>query len=147
LEKEGFVLAQPYVANPGFDVKVYSIGGVVYGTVQRSTLHPDVDVSERAVPIEPELERLVRNVGEVFGLDLFGVDLLETSSGWVIVDVNDFPSFSLIPDAAALVAEAMERITELGYDGNGCRASDARATSDGKRVMSPALDVELGVGT
>lgn len=147
LEKEGFVLAQPYVANAGFDLKVYSIGGVVYGTIQRSTLHPDVDVPERAVPIDPAVERLVRTIGEVFGLDLFGVDLLETSSGWVVVDVNDFPSFSLIPDAAALVAEAMERITELGFDADGRRPGDSRATSDRERTTSASLDVELGVGT
>jgi glutathione synthase/RimK-type ligase-like ATP-grasp enzyme len=125
LQNEGFVLAQPYVANPGFDIKVYSIGRAVYATVQRSPLHPEVDVPERAVSVDPELEQLVHSIGDVFGLDLFGVDVLETPTGWVVVDVNDFPSFSLIPDAADLVADVMERIAQLRSDGDPVRSASA----------------------
>ena len=37
--------------------------------------------------------KLARRVGQVFGLDLYGVDVLETPQGLMLVDINDFPSF------------------------------------------------------
>jgi ribosomal protein S6--L-glutamate ligase len=33
-----------------------------------------------------------------------------TELGWTVVDVNDFPSFGQIPDAAAIVAGSILRI-------------------------------------
>jgi ribosomal protein S6--L-glutamate ligase len=46
----------------------------------------------------------------VFGLDIFGVDVVATADGWVALDINDFPSFGLVPNAAGLMAETIERI-------------------------------------
>ena len=33
--------------------------------------------------------------------------------GWVVVDVNDFPSFGLVPDAARSIAQTIARRAEL----------------------------------
>jgi ribosomal protein S6--L-glutamate ligase len=49
--------------------------------------------------------RIARRVGQLFGLDLYGVDVLETPQGLVIVDINDFPSFYGVPRKVASVAE------------------------------------------
>src|SRR5260370_17169155 len=49
--------------------------------------------------------KLARRVGQVFGLDLYGVDILETPQGLVLVDINDFPSFYGVPRKVASVAE------------------------------------------
>jgi ribosomal protein S6--L-glutamate ligase len=49
--------------------------------------------------------RLARRVGQYFGLDLYGVDVLETPQGLVIVDINDFPSFYGVPRKVSSVAE------------------------------------------
>jgi glutathione synthase/RimK-type ligase-like ATP-grasp enzyme len=44
---------------------------------------------------------LVREVGRVFGLEVFGVDLVESRQlGHVVVDVNDWPSFAPVRDTA-----------------------------------------------
>ena len=41
----------------------------------------------------------------MFGLDLYGVDVLETPQGLMLVDINDFPSFYGVPRKVACVAE------------------------------------------
>jgi glutathione synthase/RimK-type ligase-like ATP-grasp enzyme len=112
LAGETFLLAQPYLPNPGVDIKVYSTGSGIFATQQRSPLHPHVLGAGTLVPVPSGVEDLVRAVGEIFRLDLFGVDLLETAQGWTIIDINDFPSFSFIPDGVARVAETILRLAK-----------------------------------
>ncbi|GAA2071181.1 phosphotransferase [Actinomadura alba] len=114
LAGEGFLLAQPYVPNPGVDFKVYSIAGELYATVQRSPLHPEVTIEGHPAPLTTEVAALTAAVGDVFGLDLYGVDLLQGPDGWVVVDINDFPSFRHVPDAVLLVARCILRLAAAG---------------------------------
>ncbi|MDT7706208.1 MAG: hypothetical protein QOG20_1815 [Pseudonocardiales bacterium] len=111
---EGWLLAQSYVANPGVDIKVYDTGGELHAAVQRSPLHPDVLVDTQTVALPDELAELVTDVGKAFNLDLYGVDVVEGPEGWVVVDVNDFPSFTSVPDAAARVARTVLRLATEG---------------------------------
>ena len=108
--EDRFYLAQQYMANPGHDVKLYNTGREIYATVRRSPLHPDEPVSERLVPLTPELRRIAEQVGRVFGLDIYGVDVVESAEGWTILDVNDFPSFGLVPGAVRSIARAVLEI-------------------------------------
>jgi ribosomal protein S6--L-glutamate ligase len=62
-------------------------------------------VQEEEVPVSREMLKLARRVGQVFGLDLYGVDVLETPQGLVLVDINDFPSFYGVPRKVAAIAE------------------------------------------
>jgi len=110
LARQGFLIAQPYVANSGIDVKVYSVAGDLHATIRRSPLHPGVPVRGSTTALTNELVRVATAVGEVFGLDLYGVDLVEGPDGWVVVDVNDFPSFRLVPDAVSRVARSILRL-------------------------------------
>jgi ribosomal protein S6--L-glutamate ligase len=57
------------------------------------------------IPVTREMLKIARRVGQLFGLDLYGVDVLETPQGLVIVDINDFPSFYGVPRKVASVAE------------------------------------------
>jgi ribosomal protein S6--L-glutamate ligase len=114
LRGEGFLLIQPYVPNPGVDYKVYSLGGELHATVRTSPLHPDRRVTPREVPLPDDLAQAVTRIGEVYGLDLFGVDAVEGPDGWTIVDVNDFPSFRAVPDAVARVSATVLRLAGAG---------------------------------
>lgn len=105
-----FFLAQPYVPNAGVDVKLYSTGSGDFAVRKHSPLHPGSSSVEGLIPLTPELQAIARRVGQVFGLDIFGVDVVETPNGWVALDINDFPSFGLVPNAAGLMAETIERI-------------------------------------
>ncbi|MCC3772069.1 RimK family alpha-L-glutamate ligase [Streptomyces sp. UNOC14_S4] len=110
----GLLIAQPYVPNSGVDLKVYCVDGEFYATERRSPLHPDRPARERHVPLTREVAAVAAEVGAVFGLDLYGVDVVLGPDGPVVVDVNDFPSFRQVPDAVAKVAWAILRLADAG---------------------------------
>ncbi|MEV4561019.1 hypothetical protein AB0K51_29035 [Kitasatospora sp. NPDC049285] len=110
----GVLIAQPYVANGGLDLKVYCVGGEVFATERTSPLHPHHPFRERPVTLGREVAALAAQVGEVFGLDLYGLDVLLGPDGPVVVDVNDFPSFRQVPAAVERVADAVVRLARTG---------------------------------
>ncbi len=105
-----FLLAQQYVENTGFDIKLYVAGNEVFAVTKRSPLHPEVKVEKRLIPVTLELQNLALLVGQLFGLDIYGLDVVETSHGPMIVDINDFPSFGQVPQAVALVSSHIVQI-------------------------------------
>lgn len=102
-ENDSFFLAQRYAENTGFDIKLYVTGKEVFAIAKKSPLHPDVD--EGLIPLTPQLRRLALRVGSIFGLDIYGLDVVETPQGLAVLDINDFPSFGLVPRAVARVSE------------------------------------------
>jgi len=107
-----FFLAQHYVENAGYDIKLYVIGKDVYSVARKSPLHPEVKVEEQLIPLRSEWRKLARRVGEIFGLDIYGLDVVETSKGPVVVDINDFPSFGHVPGAVSHVSNYILQIVE-----------------------------------
>jgi ribosomal protein S6--L-glutamate ligase len=105
-----FFLAQRYVENEGYDLKLYCIGREVFAVRRTSPLHPGRRVHDGEVEVTPELAAIVRNVRRVFGLDIFGVDVVRASRGWVAVDINDFPGFGGVPGAVTHVATRIAHI-------------------------------------
>ncbi len=106
-----FFLAQQYIENSGFDIKLYVVGAEVFAATKRSPLHPDIKVEKRLIPVTQELRNLALNVGKLFGLDIYGLDVVETTRGPIIVDINDFPSFGHVPHAISLVSSHIEQIS------------------------------------
>jgi ribosomal protein S6--L-glutamate ligase len=101
---ESFFLAQRYAENTGFDIKVYVTGTEVYAAIaKKSPLHPDM--GEKFIPLTPELRKLALQVGKLFGLDIYGLDVVETPQGLAILDINDFPSFGGVPRAVVRISE------------------------------------------
>lgn len=105
-----FWLAQHYVSNPGVDLKLYCTGEGVYAELRSSPLMESPTAPDRLVPVPTELITLISRVGHIFDLDIFGLDMVQGPEGWVLVDVNDFPSFRLVPDAAGKVASSILRL-------------------------------------
>ncbi|MBV9689049.1 MAG: hypothetical protein JO202_04990 [Ktedonobacteraceae bacterium] len=101
--KANFFLAQRYIENTGFDIKLYVTGKEVRAVTKKSVLHAAVE--EKLIPVTMALRKVALDVGKVFGLDIYGVDVLETAQGLIVVDINDFPSFGLVPGASSRVAE------------------------------------------
>ncbi|GFE15680.1 hypothetical protein Sgleb_37270 [Streptomyces glebosus] len=124
----GLLIAQPYVPNSGTDLKVYSVAGELYATERCSPLHPAHAVRERQVPLTPEVARITAEIGDVFGLDLYGVDILLGPDGPVVVDINDFPSFRQVPDAVARVSAAVLDLARNGARGRGREACGGEAS-------------------
>ncbi|MGW2178297.1 ATP-grasp domain-containing protein [Streptomyces sp. NPDC001732] len=113
-EGEGQLIAQPYVPNSGSDLKVYCLAGEFHATVRRSPIHPDGPADEGAVPLSAEVAAVAAKVGKVFGLDLYGIDVVLGPDGPVVVDINDFPSFRQVPDAVTRVAGAVLELARTG---------------------------------
>ena len=105
-----FFLAQQYLENRGFDIKLYVVGTEVFAVSKRSPLHPEIAVEKRLIPVTPELRNLALYVGQLFGLDIYGLDVVETTRGPIVVDINDFPSFGHVPNAISLVSSHIEHI-------------------------------------
>jgi ribosomal protein S6--L-glutamate ligase len=101
---ESFFLAQRYMENPGFDLKVYVTGQEVYAAVaKKSPLHSEV--REQFIPLTPRMKKLALDVGKIFGLDIYGIDVVETEQGLAVLDINDFPSFGGVPRATVRISE------------------------------------------
>jgi ribosomal protein S6--L-glutamate ligase len=103
VDERSYYLAMRYVENTGYDIKLYVTGQEVHAVVKSSPLHGLIEEAE--IPVTREMLKVARRVGQLFGLDLYGVDVLETPQGLVIVDINDFPSFYGVPRKVASVAE------------------------------------------
>jgi ribosomal protein S6--L-glutamate ligase len=103
-EHASFLLAQRYAENTDFDMKVYVIGKEVCAAVaKKSPLHENIE--EHVIPLTPQIRKLALQVGAFFGLDIYGVDMVETPQGLTILDINDFPSFARVPFAAPRIAQ------------------------------------------
>ncbi|MGW7436545.1 ATP-grasp domain-containing protein [Streptomyces sp. NPDC054849] len=105
------VVVQEYAANSGWDHKLWAIGEQIFAARRRSELSPGgrgatLPLSVDALP--SGWAGLLREVGRVFALDVYGVDIIDTGGGTpLIVDVNAFPGIrgqSGAPEALAALA-------------------------------------------
>jgi len=102
-DERSYYLAMHYVENTGYDIKLYVTGQEVHAVQKSSPLHGEMQ--EQEIPVTQEMLKIARRVGQYFGLDLYGVDVLDTPQGLMIVDINDFPSFYGVPRKVSNVAE------------------------------------------
>jgi ribosomal protein S6--L-glutamate ligase len=105
------MLAQEHVSGSGEDVKVYVVGEHVLA-VRKEFSPMSFTRPGRPCPVDDELRRIALASGRVLGLGLYGLDVLETDTGPVVVDVNYFPGYKGVPDVAPLIAEYIEDYAE-----------------------------------
>lgn len=99
------MFAQRYHKPDGLDLKMYCIEGQVFG-VQR--VWPARTYEEKLgepFTVPPELRDIALRCGEVFGIDLYGLDIIESLGRPYVVDVSSFPGFKGVPDAALRLAD------------------------------------------
>ncbi|MER5886610.1 alpha-L-glutamate ligase [Streptomyces sp. NPDC001941] len=89
------VVVQEFAPNDGWDHKLWVVAGRVFAARRRSELAPggkgeDVPLATEDLP--PGWSALLLRVGEVFALEVYGVDVIATADGApLVVDVNAFP--------------------------------------------------------
>jgi ribosomal protein S6--L-glutamate ligase len=99
---EPVALAQRYFQTDGYDLKLYGIGDEIWAVRKASPFNARKDGApskDGLAPITPELIDLGRRCGRLFGLDLFGVDCIETEDGVLVIEINDYPNYTNVPDA------------------------------------------------
>ena len=100
------VLAQPYLDVGGTDLKLYAVDREVWATLRMSPLLPE-NCPPVAAEVTPALRELALACGQAFGLRLFGVDVLQTKRGPVVVDVNDFPNYTGADEAVDAIGSLL----------------------------------------
>jgi ribosomal protein S6--L-glutamate ligase len=121
----GLLLGQRYVDVAGVDLKVYVAGDAVWGVRRVSPLRGTATGTGRLVAVDPLLAELARRCARTFRLPLLGLDVLEAPDGPLVVDVNDFPNYTGVPDAA----EAAADVVLASGDDRGAPAGTVRAVA------------------
>lgn len=102
---EGLFFAQRYHQPDGRDHKLYVIGEQVFGV--RRVWPPKTLEDKLGEPFEVdgELKEIALRCGQAFGVGLYGVDVITSNGQPFVVDINTFPGFKGVPNAAQLLAE------------------------------------------
>ena len=105
ITEDGVVFAQRYYQPDGRDHKLYVIGDRVFGV--RRVWPPKTLEDKLGEPFDvpDEMREVALGCGRAFGVGLYGVDLITSGGKPYVVDINTFPGFKGVPNAAALLAE------------------------------------------
>lgn len=98
-------LVQERVHHDGFDRKLYVVGERVAGILRR---WPPRSLKEKlGTRFLPglRLRGLVLSAASALGLEICGIDVVEGATGPAIVDINAFPGFKGVPQAATWIAD------------------------------------------
>ena len=99
------VFAQRYHANDGRDRKIYAIGGRLFGVKKVFPRRTEEEKYGEPFTLSPELREIAVRCGRAFGIDLFGVDIIESEGVPYVVDMCSIPGFKGVPDAPRLLAQ------------------------------------------
>ncbi|GAC1426038.1 MAG: hypothetical protein PVS3B3_28320 [Ktedonobacteraceae bacterium] len=113
------VILQALVASDGWDIKAWVIDQHVFAARRRTPL--EANASKKDFPLvtsemPEQLLQIILEIGRVFHLHLYGVDLLMTEQGPMVVDINSFPGFRGVPDADHALVTLVERLLQVRSD-------------------------------
>ncbi|HEV8455584.1 MAG TPA: hypothetical protein VGQ24_11860 [Gemmatimonadales bacterium] len=111
------VFAQRYHPPQGRDRKMFSIGGRIFGVKKVFPRRAEVDKHGEPFTPTPELCEIVLRCGQAFGIDLYGVDIIESDGTPYVVDMNSIPGFKGVPDAPLRLARYLYAAAERAARG------------------------------
>jgi len=120
------VIVQEFIPGSGEDLKVYVVGDQVFG-VQKPFSETSFAVPGRPVDISEEVRDISRRVGKACGLGLYGLDIIEGPNGPFVVDVNYFPGYKGVPDAARMIADYIDGYAQGKFELKSPAPEPARA--------------------
>jgi ribosomal protein S6--L-glutamate ligase len=103
--KGELLFAQRYHQPEGRDRKIYCIGGHLFGVKRVWPPRTYEQKLGEAFTITSELREIALLCGSTFGLDLYGLDIIESKGKPYVVDMSSFPGFKGVPDAALRLAD------------------------------------------
>jgi ribosomal protein S6--L-glutamate ligase len=106
--EDGVIFAQRYYQPDGRDHKLYVIGDRVFGV--RRVWPPKTLEDKLGEPFDvpEEMREIALGCGRAFGVGLYGVDLITSGGKPYVVDINTFPGFKGVSNAAELLARYIE---------------------------------------
>jgi ribosomal protein S6--L-glutamate ligase len=127
---EGPVLAQRYHRPDGRDRKIYCIGGQLFGVKRIWPARTYEEKLGEPFSIDPVLRDVALRCGAAFGIDIFGVDVVISDGKPWVVDLQGFPGFKGVPDAALRLADHLYAIAERVIGGGTAAEPKAPAKVD-----------------
>lgn len=109
------VVLQEFAAGDGWDIKLWIIDQKIFAARRRTPLEANASKEDFPIPsdeLPADWAHIALEIGRVFNLRLYGVDLLITGGGPVIVDVNSFPGFRGVPGSVGALVALVERMLE-----------------------------------
>jgi glutathione synthase/RimK-type ligase-like ATP-grasp enzyme len=112
-------LAQEFLETDGWDLKLYGIGTKVWAVRKPSPVDftgpgPAVVKPTKGgelVELDAQLRDIALTCGRACRLELWGVDVAVTPKGPYVIEVNDFPTYSAVPQAGEEIARyALTRV-------------------------------------
>ncbi len=101
----GLIFAQRYHQPDGLDHKIYVIGEEVFGVRRVWPPQSLADKIGEPFDVPAEMREIALRCGRAFGVGLYGVDLITSGGKPFVVDINTFPGFKGVPNAAELLAD------------------------------------------
>jgi glutathione synthase/RimK-type ligase-like ATP-grasp enzyme len=112
-------IAQRLLETDGWDTKLYGIGSNVWAVRKPAPVRfagagpalAQATGGAELMEVTPLLRDIALTCGRACGLELWGVDVALTPDGPQVIEVNDFPTYSAVPNAGALIAaHVMNRV-------------------------------------
>jgi ribosomal protein S6--L-glutamate ligase len=128
------LFAQRYHPPDGRDRKIYSIGGRLFGVKKNFPARTDEEKHGEPFTPTPELCEIALRCGRAFGIDLYGVDIVESEGKPYVVDMSSMPGFKGVPDAPSHLASYLYEAAKRA-----ARAQPLREPAAPARAVSPAV--------
>ena len=114
-------VAQTLLDTGGVDLKLYGIGRQIWAVRKSSPVtfdgpgpaRPAAPAASELIELDDAMRELAITCGRAFGLELFGVDVAATPQGPMVIEVNDFPTYSAVPGAGEALAGHALRTARL----------------------------------
>jgi ribosomal protein S6--L-glutamate ligase len=130
------ILAQRYHQPSGRDRKIYAIGDRLFGVKKVFPAVTEAEKHGEPFAPPPELRDIAHRCGAAFGIDLFGIDVIESDGVPYVVDMSSIPGFKGVPDAPLHLATYFFGAAQRAACGSGM-FSDALAAGRTQGADAP----------
>src|SRR5437762_509879 len=104
--------AQRYYPHDGRDRKIYVIGDQLFGVKKIFPRSTEEDKFGEPFTLTPQMRDIALRCGRAFGIDLYGVDIIESDGMPYVVDMCSIPGFKGVPNAVTLLAQYFRNAAE-----------------------------------
>src|SRR5207249_4510260 len=128
------LFAQRYHPPQGRDRKIYSIGGRLFGVKKIFPARTEAEKHGEPFIPTPELCEITLRCSRALGIDLFGIDIVESEGRPYVVDMSSMPGFKGVPDAPSYLASYLYDAAKRAARPS--RRSIASSQNDGSRYSA-----------
>src|SRR2546430_10109464 len=108
--------------------KIYSIGSERFGVLRVRPARTPEETRGDPFNLTPELEDIARRCGSAFGIDLFGLDVVESEGRPYVIEISSLPGFQGVPHGPRRLARYIYAAAERAVRGESIVPGDSLST-------------------